>query len=91
MKISPHEQDGTLLPPFVKHASVVVDGTKENRPAAPLDSQTKGGSLGGIYLKLTDEPARRREFHDFTELARVRVDGIAVGGDEVAIGSQCQR
>ena len=56
--------------------------------ALALDQEREGGALGGIKGELADELAGGREFDQLAREARIAIDGVIVGGEQVAVGSQ---
>src|SRR6516165_973198 len=82
---------GPLLAPLVKEADIVVDGGEQNLAVASFYGQTKGRARHWIDLELADKLTFRREFHDFTVVARIGgIDGVTISSDQIAVGSQCQ-
>src|SRR4029077_1825633 len=81
----------SLLPPLLPAAGVVVASGEKNGPPAARDSETEGRPDDRVDLKLTDKLARRRELHDLAELGRIGIDGVSVGGDQVAVRREGQR
>ena len=76
--------------PHVEAVGVVLDGGQAQDPADVGHGEAEGPALGRIDGELADELTFGRELDQLAGLSRVRVDRVAVGGDQVAVGRQDQ-
>ncbi len=76
--------------PFVECVGVVIDGCQGGLALGGIEREAEGGALGLVERELADEGTRARELDQLARLVRVAVDGIAIGGQQVAAGGQDQ-
>jgi Zinc-binding dehydrogenase len=70
----------------------VIDRRKVERwVAGEHGGDAERPALAGINVELPDEFTRFGEFHDFARVCRIGVNGVAIGGKEIAIGRKHQR
>ena len=77
----------------VQTSTLLVMSSTAARPQNAVevrDRDAKRSALCRVDGLLTDEEATGRELDQLAGLSRVGVDGVAVGGDQIAIGRQHQ-
>src|SRR5262245_16502253 len=83
---------GSWFLPQFEGIGVFVDGGEKSFARSLGDRDAKSGVRSWIDRELADKLARGGEFHDFTWLARVRIDWkcVVIRGDQISVGRQQQ-